>query len=187
MIPSISNFIPYLGVDENFHTSLPAGPAIFFFNNYNLNNAYYAAQRLDIEKYGGYSFRIYPDKSVINVIVPMAYRNKAFWDKNKITIMESIIKKMEREIIPGLSKHIIFKESASPYTLYRYTLNYKGASYGWASVPSQLALREFRKPHFVKGLYLSGHWSTLGVGISGVIYVSENTAKQILKNRGRKK
>ena len=94
--------------------------------------------------------------------------------------MENFIKKIEQKI-PNLSKHIIFKEAATPQTLYKYTLNYQGARCGWASTPSQLALSDFSQKTFIDNLYLTGHWTTVVLGIPGVAYLGRDTANIILR------
>lgn len=181
MIPSISNFIAYLGINKEFNPPHPPGSAVFFSQHYDLEKAYRAAQRNDFEGYGGYSFRISHNKSTIYAIIPAAFKNKIFWNNNKPRLLESLIEKIEKSTIPNLSEHIVYKDAATPYTLYRYTLNYKGTSYGWASTPSQLAVPGLRKPPFIQGLYLTGHWTTLGLGIPGVLYIGYDTSKLILK------
>ena len=125
--------------------------------------------------------RVSHDKSIIIAVIPAPYKNKQYWENNKYKLLDYFIAKIEKSSIPDLSKHIIHKEAATPHTLYRYTLNYKGASFGWASIPSQVALTDFRKPSFVQNLYLTGHWTTLGIGISGAAYVGYDTAKIILR------
>ncbi len=181
MMPSISNFIAYLGMDKNFKPPQPPGSAIFFSQQYDLDKAYRSAQICDIDRYGGYTFRISHDKSTVYAIIPAAFKNRGYWNNNKSRFLEALIRKIEKSTIPNLSEHIVYKEAATPYTLYRYTLNYKGASYGWASTPSQLTVPGLRKPSFIQGLYLTGHWTTMGIGISGVIYVSHDVSKLILK------
>lgn len=181
MMPSISNFIAYLGIDKEFKPPHPPGSAVFFSQHYNLDEAYRVARKSDINKYSGYSFRISHNKSTIFAIIPTAFKNRIFWNNNKSRFLEILIKKIEESAIPDLSRHIVYKEAATPYTLYRYTLNYKGASYGWASTPSQLAVPELRTPPFIRGLYLASHWSTLGLGIPGVLYIGYDTSKLILK------
>ncbi len=181
MKPSISNFIVYMGIKQSFSSLFPAGSAVFFSNHYGLEKAYKAIQRNNLDEYGGFAFRVSLNRRNINVIVPTAFKSKIFWSRNKTRYLELVIEKVERFSIPDLSKFIVYKEAASPYTLYRYTLNYKGASYGWASTPNQLAVPGLRKPPSIEGLYLTGHWTTLGVGISGVIYVSHVLSTMILK------
>lgn len=183
MIPSISNFISYLALDHNFQFSQKAGSALFFFPHYNIYNAYLAMKNGDIESYGGHALRVSLNRSTMNIIVPVAYKNAMYWKRNKYKVLDLIINRVEKYSVPNLSQHIIYKEAATPYTLYRYTFNYKGASYGWEGRLSQFALSDFSKPSFIKNLYLTGHWTTFGVGISGVTYVGYNTAKLILRSR----
>jgi phytoene dehydrogenase-like protein len=129
--------------------------------------------------------RVSPDGKTILAFVNAPFKNKAYWHKNKSRSLESFIERIELHAIPDLSKHIIYKESATPYTLYRYTLNYKGAAYGWASLPSQLFTPELRLTNTIKGLYLSGHWTTQTQGIPGVAYLGMEAAKLILKKEKR--
>jgi phytoene dehydrogenase-like protein len=181
MIPSISNLILYLGIND-YSKSLPKpGTTFSFFKHYDVEKAYQAAQKGDFEGYGGYMMRVSHDKSIIIAVIPAPYKNKQYWENNKYKLLDYFIAKIEKSSIPDLSKYIIHKEAATPHTLYRFTLNYKGASFGWASIPSQFALTDFRKPSFVQNLYLTGHWTTLGIGISGAAYVGYDTAKIILR------
>lgn len=181
MIPSISNFILYLGMDKYFDPLYNPGTFTYYFPHYDLEKLYKAAQKGDKEGYSGYALRISHDKTTLNAIIIAPYKNKKYWDNNKYKFIESFIELIENYSIPNLSKHIIYKEAATPHTLYRYTLNYKGASFGWAGIPSQFAISDFRKPSFIQNFYLVGHWTTLGVGISGTAYVGYDTAKMLLR------
>jgi phytoene dehydrogenase-like protein len=181
MIPSMSTFISYLGMDDYFKPFQNPGTTLYFSSHYNLDKAYQAMHAGDIEGYGGYALRISHDKSTIYAGIPAPYKSKRYWVDNKHKFLESLIDRIEKYTIPNLSKHIIYKEAATPYTLYRYTLNYRGASFGWAGIPSQFAVPNLRKPSFIQGLYLAGHWTTLGVGISGTAYVGYDTAKMLLR------
>lgn len=181
MIPSISYFILYLGIDKHFKSSINLGTTLHFFQHCDLNKAYQAAQEGDIEGYGGYSLRVSHDSSTIGALIPAPYKNKRYWKNNKYKFSATLIDRIEKYSITHLSKYILYKDAASPHTLYRYTLNYRGASFGWAGIPSQFAVPDFRKPSFVQNLYLTGHWTTLGVGISGVVYFGYDTAKIILR------
>lgn len=86
------------------------------------------------------------------------------------------------KLIPNLKNHIGFLDAATPYTLYKYTSNYKGAAYGWAYTPEQLFVPDFSRKSFMKGLYITGHWITQTQGITGATYQGYSTAKLILRN-----
>ncbi|MCG2722873.1 MAG: hypothetical protein L6290_12810, partial [Thermodesulfovibrionales bacterium] len=109
------------------------------------------------------------------------FRTPLYWKRNKKRILVEFLNKVEK-IIPGIQKHVLYLDGASPATLYKYTLNYKGAAYGWAATPSQLFQPIFMHKSFIKGLYLTGHWTTKAHGIPGVIYLGYDTAQLILKN-----
>jgi phytoene dehydrogenase-like protein len=181
LVPSISNFVLYAGMDQSFDPPLNKGAAIFYSDHYDMDKAYLAAQKGDIEKYGGYALRIADNRSTLNAIIPMPYKSKKHWQKNKHKLLNNLLNRIMQSSLPNLTQHVVYTEGASPATLYRYTLNYKGASYGWAGTTTQLALPDFKKPSFFKGLYLTGHWTTLGIGISGVAYVGYDTARLILR------
>jgi phytoene dehydrogenase-like protein len=182
MKPSLSNIILYLGLDKSFSLSgMKPGTFVFFFSHYDVEKAYRAVKRADFKGYGGHAFRISHDYSSVYAGMPAPYKSRSFWNNYKKEFLESFIEKLENYSIPGLKKYIRFKNVASPYTMHRYTLNYKGASYGWSGLPSQIIVPGLRRPSFLDSFYLVGHWTTLGVGVSGVAYVGYDTAKIILK------
>jgi len=183
MIPSLSGFVLYLGTDERLNKLPETGINIWVMSNdgLDLDDVYLSVKKGDYRDIDGYLLYVSPDKRVILAFLPAPFKNKSYWVRNKLKLAESLMRRIEKDIIPDLTKHIKFMDAATPQTLFRYTLNYKGAAFGWASFPSQLAITDFRKPSFVKGLYMTGHWTTKGFGIPGVIYVGEDTAKMILR------
>lgn len=76
-----------------------------------------------------------------------------------------LIEKAEK-VIPGLSKKILWKESATPLTHEHYTLNTNGASAGWTWIPQ----KSFIGPMVdgittpVKNLYCASHWALSSPG-----------------------
>lgn len=183
MIPSLSGFVLYLGTDECLNKLPETGVNIWVMSKdgLDLDDVYLAMKKGNYRNIGGYLLYVSPDKRVILAFLPAPFKNESYWINNKLKLAESLMKRVERDIIPDLAKHIKFMDAATPQTMFRYTLNYKGAAFGWASFPSQLARTDFRKPSFVKSLYMTGHWTTKGFGIPGVIYVGEDTAKMILR------
>ncbi|MDD5617936.1 MAG: NAD(P)/FAD-dependent oxidoreductase [Candidatus Omnitrophica bacterium] len=176
--PSLSMFILYLGVDIN-HLALPkANINIWSLPNYDLEKVYAATTSGDIYKLEHFLIRVMPDKKSIFMLVNAPFNDEAYWSTNRTKLGEFFTKKIEK-LIPDLSKNIIFKNSATPITLYRQTSNYKGAAYGWACIPSQFVVGDFARTTLIKNLYLTGHWATLAQGISGVAYLGRDTAKLI--------
>ncbi len=181
LVPSTSMFIAYLGIDCQSKFLPRAGTNLWFLSHYDLDRSYRAACEGDVDGFGGYMLRLSKDRSTLIALVPAPYKTKKFWLKNKNKALELLIKKIENNSIPQLSNCIKYRTAATPHTLHRYTLNYQGASFGWAGMPSQLAVSGFKKPSFVRNLYLTGHWTTQGLGISGVTYVGYDTAQTIIR------
>jgi phytoene dehydrogenase-like protein len=185
MVPSLSMFIVYIGLDRTANQMTNSGINLWLMSDYDLENIYLSAQKTNINDTGSYLIHVSSDKKSIIGYKNVAFKNKSFWLKNKNEISESFIKKIEKDVFPGLSEYIVYKEAATPYTLYRYTLNYAGASYGWACTPSQVADTYLKKPPFISNFYLTGHWTTSGLGIPGVIYTGYQTATVIAKRYGK--
>ncbi len=182
MIPSLSIFVLYLGIDKYFKTLPKPGSNVWFLPHYGIEDLYLSAKKRNATSLAEYYMvRVSPDRKTILAFVNVTFKNKKHWVSNKNKLLESFIKWIEKNTIPNLSKHIVYKDAATPYTLYRYTLNYKGAAYGWAGMLSQFAYPDFKTPSFIKGLYLTGHWTTYAQGIPGVAYMGYNVAKLILK------
>jgi prolycopene isomerase len=95
--------------------------------------------------------------------------------------LDLFIDNIQRTTVPDLSKHVIYKEAATPYTLYRYTGNSEGAAYGWESTQQQFMDPDFKKPSFIQGLYLTGHWTTYAQGLAGVAYLGYDLAISLIR------
>ncbi len=181
MTPSLSMFILYLGIDNTFKNLPKPGTNVWYMPHYDLDMMYDAAKKRNADNLAEYLVRISPDGKSLLGLVNASYRNKRYWDNNKNKLLEIFINKIGTYSIPDISKHVIYKDAATPHTLYRYTLNQQGAAYGWSSLPSQFADNDLRKPSFIKNLFLTGHWTTYAQGVAGVAYLGYDTAKLILK------
>jgi prolycopene isomerase len=83
-------------------------------------------------------------------------------------------------VIPGVRGRIAVLLSASAKTSWRFTLNSQGAMLGWEMSPEQLGDGRpgIRGP--VDGLYLVGHWTRPGGGITPVIVSAMRAAEAVL-------
>ena len=100
-------------------------------------------------------------------------------------MMSTLIEKIERQTIPSLSKSIVYQDAATPETLRRYTLNHRGAAYGWAGLISQGGDIELRRPFKIGGMSTVGHWSSQGMGIPSVVYSGYDTARGLSRRIAR--
>lgn len=119
-------------------------------------------------------------KHIVNLLTYAPYHLKGKnWKEEKLRIAEELISKAER-LIPGLSQHIIAKDSATPLTMERYTLNTDGSIVGWANTPGGFWNKPPRESP-IQNLYLTGHWTRPGGGVSSVLLSGMKVAQSVLK------
>ncbi len=104
------------------------------------------------------------------------------WEAHKREVETFVLDHFER-VIPGVSDKIVVKLSASARTSERFTLNTAGAMLGWEMSPDQLGdgRPAVRTP--VDDLYLAGHWTRPGGGITPVIVSALRAAEALLGAR----
>jgi phytoene dehydrogenase-like protein len=180
MVPSISMYIAYLGVNDSFGNFLAPGANIWKLADYNLESIFRQPVDESLE-FKDYMMHISADQKTITALTPVLFKDKQYWSERKSLILDNFIRQIELDMVPGLSSKLLYKDAATPVTLLKYTGNQRGSAYGWAPISSQYAILEFRKPSFIGNLYLTGHWTTYGAGIAGVSYVGRDTAKKLLK------
>lgn len=117
---------------------------------------------------------------------PVKYDDVTDWPAHKAEVEGRTMKRL-REVLPGIDSHIVVKCSASAMTAFRFTNNLEGGMLGWEMSPGQLGGN--RLPFYtpVENLYLTGHWTQPGGGITPVIVSAQRVAKMILtgKDEGR--
>lgn len=179
MTPSLSSFVIYIGCENKIDVPFPSYSTVFVSPNLEIEDSYMLAQRGEIEHLDWYMFFISSDRKSIVISLNIAYQKEEYWLVKKYELVDIFLKKIE-QIIPDLSNSIIFKDAATPHTLYKRTSNYNGSAFGWESIPSQFAITGFCQTTPIGNLYLTGHWTTLTQGISGVAYLGRSTAKLVL-------
>lgn len=100
------------------------------------------------------------------------------WADARERFTESMLGQIE-VVLPGFREEMTFLETATPETFERYTLNTRGASYGWAATPNQSTGKRLKQRTPIEGLYLSGHWTEPGAGSFRAIFSGVTAATQI--------
>ncbi|HDY87615.1 MAG TPA: NAD(P)/FAD-dependent oxidoreductase, partial [bacterium] len=166
MKESVSFFLLYLGLDNRIDLkSLKRG----FYHTSNStsfsdNDWFYISVPTDVDS------SLAPDnKQIISVVVSSRdnYDDIEDWAAYKDKMKKYTINYLEN-FVPDIQDHIEIIDAATPKTLYRYTLNSKGAAYGWAVTVDQTLSN--RLPHTTpfENLFLAGHWTNPGPGICAV-------------------
>lgn len=106
------------------------------------------------------------------------------WEAAKPRFTEALLREIEA-LFPGIRDQLTFAEVATPPTFERYTLNSRGAIYGWEFTPQQSGSK--RMPHQtpIPGLYLAGHWTQPGAASIRVFVSGIHTAQIVLAEAGK--
>lgn len=158
------------------------------------NTAAYTATFYD-NAYDGYSE---PGTSTVQVMMLSGYEpwkrfendyfagRKDAYRKEKERIAQTLIKKAEESVLPGLSSMISVMDAATPLTNFRYTGNPQGAIYGFEQTVANTYMYQIGNVTPFPGLYVSSAWSS-GGGYMPTIASGLSTATRLLKDFGHKK
>jgi prolycopene isomerase len=98
---------------------------------------------------------------------------------HKQAVEDYVVAHLE-SVVPGATAAIRTKTSASAWTSERFTLNLGGAMLGWEMSPEQVKARPpLAGP--LENLYLVGHWTRPGGGITPVIASAIEVASQVAR------
>jgi phytoene dehydrogenase-like protein len=193
MEPSLSSFLAYIGTDSDLSAYPELKSQIWLTKETNIEKVYTQTLNMKINflnmnspsaKSNNYN------KNSIALSLPSPFVNEDYWTNS---VREDTAQKLitiAEKIIPDLGKKVKLKITASPSTLRKITLNYKGSSYGWAGTPDQFLNEAISQKTKINNLYLSGHWANLSCGLTSVVAIGFSTSKMILlkhKNIGFKK
>lgn len=186
MKPSSSVYSIFVGTDKNMiEQSEDFNATGWHMFNYDIEDMYLKASEGDFDRISWFMIFSSPDKKgfVISILAP--FKDKEFWTNNRDALCEKLYACV-KERLPVIGEiDIKHRAIITPQMINKWTLNYRGAAYGWASTPSQLVVSDFTQTTFIDGLFLTGHWTTQTIGVSGVAYMGRDTAKIIL-NRIKK-
>ncbi len=104
---------------------------------------------------------------------------------DKERIAKEVIQRLER-YYPGISSQIEATDIATPYTTWRYTLNYRGSPMGWQMTRASLMEVIPRTLPGLENFYMAGQWVLAGGGVPGCIYTGRNVVRILCKKDGTK-
>lgn len=108
--------------------------------------------------------------------------NDAAYQSRKAAVAAELVTRAE-EFLPGLGKHIVVQEAASPLTYERYTTNWQGATTGWNWNPAYAPRFNFAKDLPIKNFYAVGHYTFNPGGVPTAMITAWYIAREILKHR----
>jgi phytoene dehydrogenase-like protein len=116
---------------------------------------------------------------IVQKVLAGDYQAVRDWTAHKAGIEAWVMARLER-LVPGLQRNVVVQMSASAFTSYRYTLNHHGAMLGWEMAPDQLGEQRVGVATPIPNLYLVGHWTQPGGGITPVIVSAMRAAQAIV-------
>jgi prolycopene isomerase len=201
--PSISSFIVWLGLNQDLkgkikafstHVSSGRGPEADYRSclQGGVEDQSFSVCIYD-NIFKGYSS---PGTSTLQLLVLCGYDpwrkfesdykagNKAAYDKEKTRWTDILIRRAEKEVIPGLSAMIEVKDSATPLTNWRYTGNTEGAIYGFEQSMDNAYMNRIKNRTPIKGLYLASAWGNPGGGYAGVFRGGQSAFLALMEDWG---
>lgn len=110
--------------------------------------------------------------------------NRLQYDSEKQRVAGEILERLEA-YYPGISSQVEVTDVATPYTMWRYTYNYKGAFEGWMPTPETFKSRLKMTLPGLDGFYMIGQWVMPGGGVPPCLYSGKHVA-QILCHKDKK-
>jgi phytoene dehydrogenase-like protein len=119
---------------------------------------------------------------ILQKVLEMDYQAVDDWERHKTAVERFVCDHFER-VVPGAGERTVVKLSASAKTSWRFTGNRGGAMLGWEMSPDQLGDGRPGIETPVGGLWLVGHWTRPGGGITPVIVSAVRAAEAITGSR----
>jgi phytoene desaturase len=187
MRPSLSYFILYLGIEGGADELPVSNNEIFFEDSLQEEFDFLYEDRISEEApfYLLVPSKVNPShapagKSTLCLSCKASYGFSQSWDrKTKDELSRRLIRKASA-FIPNLERRILVKIETTPKTIEQWTGNRWGAAYGWAQIPRQSGIYRLPRTAPIPNLYLTGHWTSPGGGIAGVVASGELTAEAVL-------
>jgi len=104
-------------------------------------------------------------------------RDRGLYEAEKERLAADVLSRLEK-LYPGLSAKVEVTDVATPYTVWRYTLNTKGAVMAWMPTPKFFKTTWRRTLPGLRGFAMAGQW-VMGGGVLPALYSGKH-AVQIL-------
>ncbi|MBW2038297.1 MAG: NAD(P)/FAD-dependent oxidoreductase [Deltaproteobacteria bacterium] len=201
--PSISTFIVWLGLNRELRGKIK-GFSTHVASGRGAEADYQSYLMGEVDK-GPFSVSIYdnifkgysrPGTSSLMILFLCGFKpwrkfeadyragcKKAYY-KEKERWTNILIRRAEKELVPGLSSMIEVKEAATPLTNWHYTRNAEGAIYGFEQSMDNAYMNRISNRTPIKGLYLASAWGYPGGGYAGVLRGGQRAFQVMMEDWG---
>lgn len=182
--PALSLFVVYVGLKEGAKQLIPDKTNRWYILNYNYQDIHKKEINYDFNVDALDCFLLCPnyEKNRITIFLTAAYVSDEYWIYNRNKYMDFVLEKVESKI-PQIFREAKLKTCITPLGLSKWTMNYKGAAYGWAATSEQIIDPFYSKNQVFENLFLCGHWTTLAAGVPGVAIVGKRLANSIITKK----
>ncbi len=175
--PSLSLIVVYLGL-RNIPSDLSDRVNNWFIRDYEFDKNLKLNKDYVFENVPWFMIRVNHSEKTCVIYASAPTKDVGYWRNNRNAIAEDVLNIVD-VYVPKLKENIVFRTVADPSVLNKWTSNFSGAAYGWASTLDQFMIHEFLRDRTIPGLFLCGHWSTVGQGVPGVAIAAQRVANII--------
>jgi len=132
-----------------------------------------------------------PGKTVVQVTFETEWdywndlqKDRPRYEAEKERVAAEVLARLERHF-PGIKAQVEVTDVATPYTTWRYTLNYKGAYMGWLPTPQTLMTSIPRTLPGLANFYLAGQWVLPGGGVPPCLYSGRHVVQVLCRRDGK--
>ena len=109
------------------------------------------------------------------------WKTQRDWREFKQEIADEMIAVAGKKV-KNLSKHIRVNKIFTPDDLYDFSMSQKGAMYGWQNTPCKAIVNRLPQKTPIKNLFLSGHWTMPGSGVTTAIVSGWIVSREIIRS-----
>jgi phytoene desaturase len=106
------------------------------------------------------------------------------YEAEKQRVADELLARLEKHY-PGLALQVEVTDAATPYTMWRYTLNHKGSYEGWLPTGKTLTATLPRTLPGLSDFYMAGQWVMPGGGVPPCLYSGRQAIQIMCQRDGR--
>jgi phytoene dehydrogenase-like protein len=132
-----------------------------------------------------------PGKTVVQVMFETEWdywndlqKDRPHYEAEKERVAAEVLARLERHF-PAITSQVEVTDVATPYTTWRYTLNYKGAYMGWLPTPQTIMTAIPRTLPGLANFYLAGQWVLPGGGVPPCLYSGRHVVQILCRRDGK--
>jgi len=132
-----------------------------------------------------------PGKTVVQVMFETEWdywndlqKDRPHYEAEKERVAAEVLARLERHF-PSITSQVEVTDVATPYTTWRYTLNYKGAYMGWLPTPQTIMTAIPRTLPGLANFYLAGQWVLPGGGVPPCLYSGRHVVQILCRRDGK--